>query len=56
MRQSQPYCILSVIGMIAAAFGWLPPIWGAVGQELIDRVAVRNAVRVALPTEDLQDF
>jgi hypothetical protein len=34
----------------------LPPIWGAVGQEVIDLIAVLNAVRVALPTEDLQDF
>jgi heavy metal translocating P-type ATPase len=46
----------SLLGMIAAAFGYLPPIWGAVGQELIDLVAVLNAVRVALPTEHLQDF
>lgn len=46
----------SVIGMLAAAFGYLPPIWGAVGQEVIDLLAVLNAVRVALPTEDLQDF
>ena len=46
----------SMIGMIAAAFGFLPPIWGAVGQELIDLFAVLNAVRVALPTEDLQDY
>ncbi len=46
----------SIIGMIAASFGFLPPIWGAVGQELIDLVAVLNAVRVALPTEELQDF
>jgi heavy metal translocating P-type ATPase len=46
----------SVIGMVAAAFGFLPPIWGAVGQEVIDLLAVLNAVRVALPTEDLQDF
>jgi hypothetical protein len=29
---------------------------GAVGQELIDLLAVLNAVRVALPTEDLRDF
>ena len=47
---------ISIIGMFAAAFGYLPPIWGAVGQELIDLFAVLNAVRVALPTEDLQDF
>jgi heavy metal translocating P-type ATPase len=46
----------SMIGMVAAAFGFLPPIWGAVGQELIDLFAVLNAVRVALPTEDLQDY
>jgi len=46
----------SLIGMIAAAFGFLPPIWGAVGQEVIDLLAVLNAVRVALPTEDLQDY
>jgi cation transport ATPase len=30
----------SMIGMLAAAFGFLPAIWGAVGQELIDLVAV----------------
>jgi len=46
----------SMIGMIAAAFGFLPPIWGAIGQELIDLFAVLNAVRVALPTDDLQDY
>lgn len=46
----------SIIGMIAAAFGFLPPIWGAIGQELIDLLAVLNAVRVALPTDDLQDY
>lgn len=46
----------SILGMIAAAFGYLPPIWGAVGQEVIDLLAVLNAVRVAMPTEELQDF
>jgi len=46
----------SAVGMIAAAFGFLPPIWGAIGQELIDLFAVLNAVRVALPTDDLQDY
>jgi len=46
----------SILGMIAAALGYLPPIWGAVGQELIDLLAVLNAVRVALPNENLQDF
>jgi cation transport ATPase len=42
--------------MIFAAAGYLPPIGGAIGQELIDLFAVLNAVRVALPTDELQDF
>jgi len=46
----------SMIGMFIAAFGYLPPISGAVGQELIDLLALLNAVRVALPTEDLRDY
>jgi len=48
--------IASIIGMIAAALGYLPPIGGAIAQEIIDLFAVLNAVRVALPTDDLQDF
>ena len=47
---------LSILGMIAAAFGYLPPIGGAVAQEIIDLAAVLNAVRVALPTHPLTDF
>lgn len=47
---------LSVAGMIAAAFGYLPPIGGAVAQEIIDLAAVLNAVRVALPPKFLTDF
>ena len=47
---------LSAIGMILAAFGWLPPIGGAVAQELIDLLAVLNAVRVAVPVKTLTDF
>jgi len=47
---------LSIAGMIIAAAGYLPPIGGAIGQELIDLFAVLNAVRVALPTDELQDF
>ncbi len=46
----------SVLGMAVAAAGYLPPISGAIAQEIIDLVAVLNAVRVALPTRDLQDF
>lgn len=47
---------LSIIGMLAAALGYLPPIAGAVTQEVIDLAAVLNAVRVALPTNELTDF
>ena len=47
---------LSVIGMVFAAFGLLPPIEGAVAQEIIDLFAVMNAVRVARPFKALSDF
>jgi heavy metal translocating P-type ATPase len=48
--------VLSAAGMVLAAFGLLPPISGAVAQELIDLAAVLNAVRVTLPFGDLRDF
>jgi heavy metal translocating P-type ATPase len=47
---------LSILGMLAAAFGYLPPIGGAITQEIIDLAAVLNAVRVTLPTHSLTDF
>jgi len=47
---------LSVIGMAAAALGYLPPIAGAIAQEIIDLAAVLNAVRVAMPPRSLTDF
>jgi heavy metal translocating P-type ATPase len=47
--------LASILGMIAAAVGILPPIGGAIAQEFIDLLAVLNAVRTAVPTE-LQDF
>jgi heavy metal translocating P-type ATPase len=47
---------LSVIGMIAAASGYLPPISGAIAQEFIDLAAVLNAVRAALPFHRMTDF
>ena len=46
----------SIVGMIAASLGYLPPLEGAILQEIIDLAAVANAVRVALPTRDLADF
>ena len=47
---------LSVIGMIAAAFGLLSPIEGAIAQEAIDLAAVLNALRVAFPFDHMTDF
>ena len=47
---------LSLIGMIAAALGYLPPIGGAIAQEFIDLAAVLNAVRVAIPPSNMTDF
>lgn len=48
--------VLSSLGMTAAALGFLPPLAGAVGQEVIDLLAVLNAVRASIPTKDLRDF
>jgi len=48
--------VLSSLGMIAAALGFLPPLAGAVGQEVIDLFAVLNAVRASFATKELQDF
>ncbi|HEV2288633.1 MAG TPA: heavy metal translocating P-type ATPase [Candidatus Acidoferrales bacterium] len=47
---------LSVLGMLAASLGYLPPVEGAIVQEVIDLLAVLNAVRVALPFKALADF
>lgn len=38
---------LSIIGMIAAALGYLPPVHGAILQEVIDALVIVNAVRAA---------
>lgn len=45
---------LSMIGMAIAAAGYLPPVAGAVAQEVIDVAAVLNALRVSLPSGDLR--
>jgi cation transport ATPase len=47
---------LSMLGMLVAAAGYLPPVAGAVAQEVIDLLAVLNAIRVALPARNLSDF
>ena len=36
---------LSVVAMVVAAFGYLPPVWGALFQEVIDVAVILNALR-----------
>ena len=47
---------LSVVGMLIAFGGWLPPVGGAVFQEVIDLAAVLNALRAAVPGGELSDY
>jgi heavy metal translocating P-type ATPase len=47
---------LSMIGMLAAAAGLLAPVPGAIAQEVIDVLAVLNALRVAAARRELNDL
>jgi len=47
---------LSLVGMGVAASGYLPPVAGALMQEVIDVLAVLNALRVAMPRRELNDL
>ena len=47
---------LSIIGMILAAFGYLTPVSGAIAQEVIDVLAVLNALRAAFPPKVIHDL
>ncbi|MDP1975640.1 MAG: heavy metal translocating P-type ATPase, partial [Alphaproteobacteria bacterium] len=38
--------VLSLIGVGFAAFGFLTPVWGAIIQEIIDVLAILNALRL----------
>ncbi|MHA7812457.1 MAG: heavy metal translocating P-type ATPase [Phycisphaerales bacterium] len=48
--------ILSIVGMILAAMGYLPPVAGAITQEVIDVFAVVNALRAAFPPRVISDI
>jgi P-type E1-E2 ATPase len=48
--------VLSVGGMILAAGGYLTPVAGAIGQEVIDVLAVLNALRTAFPPKVISDM
>ena len=45
---------LSIAGMLAAAAGYLPPVAGAVAQEVIDAAAVLNALRMIVPVRKIR--
>ena len=47
---------LSVIGMAIAATGHLSPVSGALAQEVIDTLAVLNALRAAIPPPVIHDL
>jgi cation transport ATPase len=47
---------MSIVGMIAALLGYLPPIGGVIAQEIIDVIAVANALRVSVSTCPLSDL
>jgi len=47
---------LSVIGMAFAATGHLSPVSGAILQEIIDLLAVLNALRAAFPPKVIHDL
>jgi heavy metal translocating P-type ATPase len=47
--------VLSMIGMFIAATGYLPPVAGAITQEVIDVLAVLNALRASMTPRTLSD-
>ena len=48
--------LLSLVGMLLASFGHLPPVAGAIAQEVIDLLAVLNALRAARSPGHLTDY
>lgn len=47
---------LSAIGMVLAVVGLLPPLLGAVAQEVIDVLAIVNAARVSMARKPMADL
>lgn len=48
--------ILSILGMIIAAFGYLPPVAGAITQEIIDILAIMNSLRTIWKPRTISDM
>ncbi|MDP1836536.1 MAG: heavy metal translocating P-type ATPase [Chlamydiales bacterium] len=47
---------LSVFGMVIAAFGFLPPVAGAISQEVIDVVVILNSLRTIWAPHPISDM
>ena len=47
---------LSLCGLALAAEGLLNPVQGAIAQEVIDVLAILNALRAALPPKIIHDL
>ncbi|MDP1879516.1 MAG: heavy metal translocating P-type ATPase [Parachlamydiaceae bacterium] len=47
---------LSILGMIIAAFGYLPPVAGAITQEFIDVIAIMNSLRTIWKPKIMSDM
>jgi heavy metal translocating P-type ATPase len=47
---------LSVAGMLLAFTGHLPPVGGAIFQEVVDLAAILNGLRAAIPGKALSDY
>lgn len=47
---------LSILGMIIAAFGYLPPVAGAISQEIIDVLAIMNSLRTIRKPNIMSDM
>ncbi len=48
--------LLSIVGMAFARLGYLPPVADAIPHEVIDALAVLNALRAATPPKKLSDY
>lgn len=48
--------VLSLLGMLIAAFGYLPPVAGAISQEIIDVFAIINSLRTIWKPSILSDI
>lgn len=47
---------LSILGMVIAAFGFLPPVAGAISQEVIDVIAIMNSLRTIWKPSKMSDM